>query len=287
MEDQGRYANDPSEILRGFHQTKLALDDMIAEAVRKGEDNQAGTLRDMKRTMLDELERVVPEYGMARRLYAGDSEMMDAMNEGRNIYTLPEPEVRKLMQRFSKNPSEYDSFRAGISQAMLERLRNARPGTDPMANIFPRDSEARIRRTFADDSAFNEFLRRLTEERTMLGTERAGFRRMPVDTDLAAQNSNVGAAQALITGNPMGAGIEMLRNAMPQLGGMPPQQASRTAGALLTPGPQLDPVVQSIMDSLQREEQALARKAFGAQTGAAGAGAIAASRAPSEQYPEE
>jgi hypothetical protein len=156
-----------------------------------------------------------------------------------------------------------------------------------MSNIFPRDSENRIRRTFADDSAFNEFLRRLQEERTMLGTERAGFRRMPVDTDLAAQNSNVGAAQALITGNPMGAGIEMLRNAMPQLGGMPPQQASRTAGALLTPGPQLDPVVQSIMDSLQREEQVLANKAFGAQTGAAGAGAIAASRAPSEQYPED
>jgi hypothetical protein len=287
MEDQGRDANDPSEALRGFHETKLALDDMIEEAVRKGEGNQAGTLRDMKRRMLDELEKVVPEYGMARRLYAGDSEMMDAMNEGRNIYTLPEFEVRKLMQRFSKNPSEYDAFRAGISQAMLERLRNARPGTDPMSNIFPRDSQDRIRRTFADDSAFNEFLRRLQEERTMLGTERAGFRRTPVDTDLAAQNSNVGAAQALITGNPMGAGIEMLRNAMPQMGGMPPQQAARTVQSLTTPSSQLDPVVQSIMENLQREEQALARKAFGAQTAGAGTGAIAASRAPSEQYPED
>jgi hypothetical protein len=287
MEDQGRFANDPSEILRGFHETKLALDDMIAEAVRTGETNQAGTLRNMKRTMLDELERVVPEYGMARRLYAGDSEMMDAMNEGRNIYTLPEPEVRQLQQRFAGNPSEYDAFRAGISQAMLERLRNARPGTDPLSNVFPRDSENRIRRTFADDGAFNEFLRRLQEERTMLGTERAGFRRTPVDTDLAAQNSNVGAAQALITGNPMGAGIEMLRNALPSMGGLPPQQASRTAGALLTPAPQLDPVVQSIMESLQREEQVLANKAFGAQTAAAGTGAIAASRAPSEQYPQD
>ena len=121
----------------------------------------------------------------------------------------------------------------------------------------------------------------------MLGTERAGFRRTPVDTDLAAQNSNVGAAQALITGNPMGAGIEMLRNALPSMGGLPPAQASRTAGALLTPGPQLDPVVQSIMESLQREEQALARKAFGAQTAAAGTGAIAAARQPAEQYPQD
>lgn len=287
MEDQGRFANDPSEIMRGFHETKLALDDMIEKHMRKGETNQARSLIQMKNTMLRELETVVPEYGMARRTFAGDSEMIDAMNQGRNIYTLPEPEVRQLQQRFAGNPSEYDAFRAGISQAMLERLRNARPGTDPMSNIFPRDSENRIRRTFADDNAFNEFLRRLQEERTMLGTERAGFRRDPVDTDLAAQNSNVGAAQALITGNPMGAGIEMLRNALPRIGALPPEQASRTAGALLTSGPQLDPVVQSIMESLQREEQVLANKAFGAQTAAAGTGAIAASRQPAEQYPQD
>jgi hypothetical protein len=84
-------------------------------------------------------------YKIARQAYAGDSEMLEAMNQGRNIYTLPEQELRGFITRFSNNASEYDAFRAGMAQAMLERVRAGGATADPMQLVFPRGSEQRIR----------------------------------------------------------------------------------------------------------------------------------------------
>ena len=195
--------------------------------------------------------------------------------------------MRKLIDRFRDSPSEYDAFRAGISQAMLEKLRVAGPSADPMATVLSRDMEQKLRRAFRDDEAFDLFKQRLNEERQMLGTEKAGFRKTPLDTDLETQGAGaVGAGTALLQGRPIAAALETARTRFPNLIGTPERIAVPTAQKLLTPGPKADPVIQSIMQSLKAQEQQLLQATGVVGTGAALTGGLAAARSPKEQYPE-
>lgn len=287
MADAGLDISDPKNVLRGLHETKIALDDMIAEAVRQGKGGQAGVLMGMKNRLLKDMESAAPEYKTARLAYAGDSEMLTAMEEGRRIYQMPELEMRKLIDRFKDNPSEFDSFRAGIAQSMLEKLRVAGPAADPLKTVLGRDMEQKIRRAFRDDDAFEEFKRRLVEEQRMLTTEKTGFRRTAQDVDLDTGASGVGAATRLAQGNPLGAAIEAAQTVAPRLTGFSPRVAQPLAQKLLTPGTTIDPVMDSIMTSLKAQEQMLLRASVGTNTGSAVVGGLAGVRGTPQQYPED
>jgi hypothetical protein len=278
---------DPKNVLRGLHETKIALDDMIAEAIRNGKGGQASNLMSMKNRLLKDMETAAPEYRTARQAYAGDSEMLTAMEEGRKIYTLAEPDMRKLIARFQDNPSEYDAFRAGIAQSMLEKLRVAGPSADPFKTVLGKDMEAKIRRAFRDDDAFDEFKRRMMEEQRMLTTEKTGFRRTAQDVDLDTGASGVGAAARLAQGNPLGAAIEAATAAAPRLTGMNPRVAQPITQKLLTPVAGVDPVMDSIMSSLKAQEQMLLRASMGTNVGATMTGGLAGARSTPQQYPED
>lgn len=285
MQDMGLDITDPKNVLRGLHETKIAIDDMIGEAIRGGKGGQAKTLLDMKRQLLADMEKASPEYRTARQAYAGDSEMMTAMEEGKNIYKMPEIDMRKMIDRFKNSPSEYDAFRAGIAQAALEKLRTAAPGSDPLKVVLGRDAEQKLRRAFRDDSAFDTFVARLREESKMLGTEKSGIRKTALDTDLG-DNTAVGAAMSLATGNPVRAAIEATRAAMPTAG-VTPQVNAGVTQKLLTPQSGLDPVQESILSSLKQQEQALVNATMVTNTGAAAVGAAVGSRSPKNQEPVE
>lgn len=287
MEDLGLDLADPKNTLRGLHETKIALDDMINTAMRAGETNQAATLISMKNRLLKDMENASPEYRIARQTFAGDMEMQTAMEQGQRVIQLPELEMRKAIDRFKNSPSEYDAFRAGIAQSMLERLRAAGPTADPAQAIFPRGTEDKLRRAFRDDDAFDAFKTRLGEERAMLQTEKAGFRRTPLDTDLDADGSGVGAATNLLAGRPFMAGMEALRSNFPNVVGMPPRIAAPTVEKLLTPAAQTDRVLGGIMQSLKQQEQELLQATGVTGAGAALAGGLAGTRPIKQQYPEE
>jgi len=278
---------DPRNTLRALHETKIALDDMIESAMREGKGGQAGTLLNMKRRLLADMEKASPEYRVARQTFAGDSELLTAMKEGQQIYTMPELDMRKLIDRFKDSPSEYDAFRAGISQAMLEKLRVAGPTADPMKSILSRDAEQKLRRAFRDDAAFDEFKNRLSQEQRMLQTEKAGFRRTPLDTDLDQGAAGVGAAANLMAGRPFTAAGDALRAQFPNMIGMPPRVARQTTQKLLTPTDKVDTVIDSIMDSLKQQEQLLLTSSRATNAGATLTGGLAASRDPKDQYPED
>jgi hypothetical protein len=287
MADAGLDITDPKNTLRGLHETKIALDDMISEAIRQGKGGQASVLMGMKERMLKDMEKAAPEYKTARLAYAGDSEMLTAMDEGRKIYQLPEMDMRKLIDRFKDSPSEFDAFRAGIAQSMLERLRVAGPSADPMKTVMGRDMEQKIRRAFRDDNAFDEFKRRLGEEQRMLTTEKTGFRKTAQDTDLDTGASGVGAATRLVQGNPLGAAIEATQAAVPRLTGMGPRVAQPVQEKLLTPATGIDSVMDGILSSLKSQEQMLMQASTGANVGAANMGGLAGQRGTTDQYPED
>ena len=283
MADLGMDIADPKNTLRALHETKLALDDMIETKVRAGEGNQARTLIDMRDRMLKDMEKASPEYGIARAAYAGDSEMLTAMKEGTKIYGMPELDMRKLIKRFEDSPSEMDAWRAGVSQAMLEKLRAAGPSSDPLKSLLGKDSEAKLRRAFKDDDAFDQFKTRMLEESRMLQTEKAGFRKTAQDADLDGPAGAVGALSTLATGNPVAALQQGMSAAMPRVMGVNPNMAKATSEKLLAPISEMQPVMDSIFKSLQAEERALRNQSGVANIAGTATGALAGARPIKDQ----
>jgi hypothetical protein len=271
--DQGIDLSDPKNILRGLHETKIALDDMIASKMRAGETNQARTLIDMQKRLVSDMENSSPDYKLARQAYAGDSEVMNAAENGKNIYNMSEPEMRKLLLTHVDNPSELDAMRSGIAQAMLEKLR-ASPDARPIRSVLGGDMEDKIKLAFHDDNAFNQFKQQLMNEEKMMLTQKQGISGAPVEPTSSAEGvGNVaGAAADLATGK---VGVSTLKNLYntvePAMTGMPASVAAPTAERLLTPvgksGTGLDPVLEGIMQSLKAEEDQVKKYGLGGYLG--------------------
>lgn len=73
--------------LRGLHDTKTALDDMISKAVRDGEGGHAQALQATKESLLDVIETLSPAYKEARETYAAMSQPVNQMEtlQGLNL----------------------------------------------------------------------------------------------------------------------------------------------------------------------------------------------------------
>ena len=237
----------------------------------------------MRDRMLKDMEKASPEYGVARAAYAGDSEMLTAMKEGTKIYGMPELDMRKMIKRFEDSPSEMDAWRAGVSQAMLEKLRSAGPASDPLKALLGKDSEAKLRRAFKDDDAFDQFKTRLLEESRMLQTEKAGFRKTAQDADLDGPAGAVGALSTLATGNPLSALTQGMSAAMPRVMGVNPNTAQAASQKLLAPISEMQPVMDSIFKSLQAEERALRVQSGLANIAGTATGALAGARPIKDQ----
>jgi hypothetical protein len=108
--------------LQYWDYVKRNLDDIAGEAKRAGRTEQASVAANLASRLRGELDKAVPSYRAARDAYAGPSAILDAMDEGqevfRNSYT-----PGQLKQRLSAmSEGERDAFiqgaRAQIAHAM-------------------------------------------------------------------------------------------------------------------------------------------------------------------------
>jgi len=238
----------------------------------------------MKTRLLHDMETSSPDYATARKAFAGDSDLISAMENGKNIYNMTEPEMRKLLLSKVNNPSELDALRAGIAQAMLERLR-ASPDARPIRSVLGGDNERKLKLAFHDDNAFEQFKNRLMSEEKMRLTERQGVKATPTEIPESGGPDLAAAARSAAGGNLGNAVMNAANAVIPAVTGMPAKVAAPTVEKLLTPtGPKstgLDPVLTSIMDSLKQEEQDIIKRGAMSKLAAAGTGGLAAAKPPS------
>ena len=112
--------------LQFWDYTKHALDAMISAEVdaktgrltKKGRD-----LNIIKNKLVGVLDREVPEYATARQKYAGESQYMNAIGEGKDLLnrTLTAEEVRHMMADFSD--AERQGYRTGVVSSIVTKMR--------------------------------------------------------------------------------------------------------------------------------------------------------------------
>lgn len=158
---------------------KRGMDDMIHLGKRSPLD--AGgvgpaserAIRDLKNNFLSVLDDKVEGYAAARSAFAGETALMDAMEEGRRLFNTNPEDARLLLQDLGE--SEVEAWRRGALDAVAELIESVNTSHDVTARRPLADSTLNQRRLlllFPDDEAFRQFQEAIKQEAEMAITNR-------------------------------------------------------------------------------------------------------------------
>jgi hypothetical protein len=150
---------------------KQALDDVAAEAAREGRDNDARQARNMSKAITSAVDAQVPEYKRARDAYAGPARVLDAIEEGQDVFS-KELSPSQLKSRIDgMSPSEQDAFLAGTRGSVEAILGNAVNEPLALRNLLRKGwNESKLRLILGDELT-TDLLKRIDREVTFRKTE--------------------------------------------------------------------------------------------------------------------
>ena len=186
---QTESGNPITEINTTFlHYMKMGLDDVLNVSKNPIKGVGPTKLLVMKQTRIDflnEIDAANPRYKTARQFWAGDTAVLDAMQEGRTVFNKTASDVDILLNDVkTMSKSELEGLRIGVMQNLLDQLGGAQTAEtvmgaagNPALKILQNNKNLRIiRETFpkdeAGDKAYGVFIKNLTDEVQMKGTSK-------------------------------------------------------------------------------------------------------------------
>lgn len=110
-----------------LNEVKKNLDDLIekqTDNVTRKRTTLGDAYKEEKNLFLTELDRAVPDYGVARAIYKGDAEVRDALRSGMNDFNkLDHEQITKLMK--SMGASEREAFTTGSVRNIQSTIMNS------------------------------------------------------------------------------------------------------------------------------------------------------------------
>ena len=171
-----------------MHYMKMGLDDLIYNGKSPTSgigSTQLGAIKQTRGAFIDLLDTSNPAYKRARNYWANDTAVLDAMNEGRTIFSKKPADLEALLNDVkTMSKSEKDALRLGTMQSLLDRLGGAQTGDtmvsavgNPAMDILKNPKNVRIiRATFDTDeagkNAYNKFMSNLISEVEMKTTSK-------------------------------------------------------------------------------------------------------------------
>tara|TARA_Y100001970_G_scaffold292881_1_gene436357 strand:- start:4262 stop:5236 length:975 start_codon:yes stop_codon:yes gene_type:complete len=171
----------PDGPLKLYDYTQRRLRDVYNEAKRAGRDNEAIIADRNRQDLLREVDKQVPSFATARKLYAEGSSSVDALEAGRKIFSGDSAEYTKLINKFIRENEQLkkelgdgasagnlELFRLGAMEAVRQRVMLKPEGGDIVKGIFNNpEMKSRIRRVFDDPRDYAQFERAMRNEGRM------------------------------------------------------------------------------------------------------------------------
>jgi ActR/RegA family two-component response regulator len=171
-----------------MHYMKMGLDDLIYNGKSPTSgigSTQLGAIKQTRGAFIDLLDTSNPAYKRARNYWANDTAVLDAMNEGRTIFSKKPADLEALLNDVkTMSKSEKDALRLGTMQSLLDRLGGAQTADtmvsavgNPAMDILKNPKNVRIiKATFDSDEAgqkaYNKFMGNLMSEVEMKTTSK-------------------------------------------------------------------------------------------------------------------
>jgi hypothetical protein len=175
--------------LQFLDQLKRSLDSMINVEERNGATGPGRDLRRLRGLLMRDLDDpavVSDTYRKARQQYAGDLEVLDALNVGRNDFSrMSVKELREATKNMSW--AEKDALRTGVAEALFQRVDTTSATSNPARRVIGTPGMVeKLKSLFDSEADFNKFYSALVKEGQMFDRGAKTIR--------GARSARVGAA---------------------------------------------------------------------------------------------
>ena len=165
--DEGEDVTD--SLFRQFHYAKMAIDDSVGKAVRAGNGNQARVLIKLKNDLLEAMDNASPSYKQARDLYAGDSELLNAAEQGSKIFKLRPDEIDDIAAKMGQ--SEKELFKHGAVKAVIDKLEDSQLTHDNTRKLInSKTMQRKLSSLFDSPDDMRDFAQQAVREREFART---------------------------------------------------------------------------------------------------------------------
>lgn len=156
--------------VRTLDYVKRALDDRISALYRKGANDKARVLSNLRGQMLTELDNTVPAFKAARDQFAGDSALRDALEAGKNFLNSDPRLVDKAVKGLTEG--ERTMYRMGALDAVRQAMDKAPDGADLTKRVFGNTTKRDLFKALLNnDEAFNSLTQKMGAESRMVRTK--------------------------------------------------------------------------------------------------------------------
>lgn len=140
---------------------KKSLDDKIGVAVRQGENQRARVLVGIKKDLVDELDKISPEYKEARKVFSDFASMQTAQEQGLKFNTQTSEQIDRMLKTLS--PSEKEAFKIGVREKLQQIVHKTALEGSPAKRIFGKLEQREQLKTILGNQ-YDEFARRMEQE---------------------------------------------------------------------------------------------------------------------------
>lgn len=266
--------------VRTLDYMKRALDAQITAGYKS--DNaatlaSASAMKDLRNALRDRTKDVVPEYRQALDTYAGDREILDALQSGyKDFGKLDHEEVAKLVGGMTN--AEKDAFRTGVVRDLYGRIFTTGRNINAAALLESPETKAKMEVLFDSPAHYRLFEAAVARESQLfkqanqiLRGSQTGKRTAMREKFEGDESVTQAAAQAL-TGGWMSSLTGMASRALYKTT-MTEEMADKLAGMLMSKSPQdVADVVRVLEKYAERaipRQAAATRRELGATSGAA------------------
>jgi hypothetical protein len=179
-----RLSNNSFVVLKG---AKEMIDRDINLAVKNQDFTTSKALYGVKRQVLDILEKASPSYKEANKIYAGETALKNAQEEGLkfNQYRNGE-EVKRAFSKLSDG--EKEAYKIGVKDYLMDKVAKS-SDRNPAKTIFGNQLERRkIQALFDNPKQFTDFTKRLNDEIRVFDTKQRVLGGSRTDFNLEEQN---------------------------------------------------------------------------------------------------
>lgn len=234
---------------------------------------EASALRDLRKVFVNAIDENVPAYRDARKAYAGDMEVIDAMRMGMDDFkNLDHEQVIKLVSGMGN--AEKEAFRTGVARNIYGQIMGTSQNRNAASNIINNvETTAKLQPLFDDPAHFRLFKAALEREAQLfqqanqiLGNSRTQKRKIMAE----GLDESQGVGQAMVQGafgNFSGA-LSGLATRFANSATITPQVADKLADMLMAKNPA---EVASVVKFLEDYAAGQVPKAVKATAGEAGA----------------
>lgn len=174
-EDFGVPENVPYNSVQSLHGARQVIDDIINAAKSAEENNKARAYSELRNKITDVLHKASPELKQADNIFASESRLISATEQGQDFAKKNAYEIAKDLKGFSQ--AEKEAYRVGVRQSMQDTIEKAvkeSGSSKPAEALINKEySKAQIKAVFGNEEKANNFIKKLSEEIKFNETQKA------------------------------------------------------------------------------------------------------------------